>query len=117
MAKYYEISSASLDLSSIEKIIDNKSLLKLSRKTVKLIKSCRSFLDHKMATEGTPIYGVNTGFGSLYKESIEVKDLQKLQQNLIKSHACGTGDEVPQEIVKIMLLLIKVLAIRDHLES
>ena len=51
------------------------------------------------------VYGVNTGFGSLYKESIEAKDLQKLQQNLIKSHACGTGEEVPVEIVKLMLLL------------
>ena len=105
MAKYFEISGAPLDLSTIEKIIDNKSLLKLSRKTVKDIKSCRSYLDNKMATEVTPIYGVNTGFGSLYKESIEAKDLQKLQQNLIKSHACGTGEEVPLEIVKLMLLL------------
>jgi len=52
-----------------------------------------------------PIYGINTGFGALYNKTIGKEDLGKLQENLVKSHACGVGDEVPQEIVKLMLLL------------
>src|SRR5690606_39987077 len=66
---------------------------------------CREYLDNKMQTETNPIYGINTGFGSLYSVKISSEDLTTLQENLMKSHACGTGDEVPAEIVKIMLLL------------
>ncbi|HXC05816.1 MAG TPA: histidine ammonia-lyase, partial [Bacteroidia bacterium] len=59
----------------------------------------------KIATLKTPVYGINTGFGALYNVSIPEKDLEQLQQNLVMSHACGTGEEVPAEIVKLMLLL------------
>ena len=62
-------------------------------------------LDEKMASNDKAIYGINTGFGSLYNIKISTENLTKLQENLMKSHACGTGDEVPHEIVKIMLLL------------
>jgi len=58
-----------------------------------------------MASNDKPIYGINTGFGSLCNVIISDENLSQLQENLVKSHACGTGDEVPQEIVKIMLLL------------
>ena len=58
-----------------------------------------------MKAHGEPIYGINTGFGSLCNVEISKENLTKLQENLIKSHACGTGEEVPSEIVKIMLLL------------
>ncbi|MBN8091242.1 aromatic amino acid lyase, partial [Vibrio vulnificus] len=52
-----------------------------------------------------PIYGINTGFGSLCNVKIDNENLSKLQENLMKSHACGTGELVPEEIIKIMLLL------------
>ena len=52
-----------------------------------------------------PIYGINTGFGSLYNKHIPHGQLEKLQENLVKSHACGTGPEVPEEIVRLMLFL------------
>ena len=58
-----------------------------------------------MAANEEPIYGINTGFGSLCNVKIATENLSQLQENLVKSHACGTGDEVPQEIVKLMLLL------------
>jgi histidine ammonia-lyase len=63
------------------------------------------YLDKKMETHEEPIYGINTGFGSLYNIKISNENLSKLQENLVKSHACGTGDEVPQHIVKLMLFL------------
>ena len=58
-----------------------------------------------MATTTGNLYGINTGFGSLYNRNIPPDDLEKLQDNLVKSHACGTGPEVPREIVRLMLFL------------
>lgn len=92
-------------LQDIDTIIRSGSSIGLSAQTVKNIKNCRAFLDKKIASQKAPIYGINTGFGSLCDVEIPFKDLQKLQENLVKSHACGMGDEVPREIVKIILLL------------
>ena len=59
----------------------------------------------KLKESNHPIYGINTGFGSLYNKHIPHGQLEKLQENLVKSHACGTGPEVPEEIVRLMLFL------------
>lgn len=64
----------------------------------------RAYLDNILST-GNTYYGINTGFGSLCNVRIEPNALSHLQENLVCSHACGMGDEVPQEIVKLMLLL------------
>ena len=101
----HHISTAEVGLSTIHEIIKGGHKLTLSREVKQLITECRDYLDKKMAKHKEPIYGINTGFGSLYNVSISDEDLGKLQQNLVMSHACGTGDEVPQEIVKLMLLL------------
>jgi histidine ammonia-lyase len=65
----------------------------------------RVYLEEKSATRKAPIYGVNTGFGSLCNTVIAADELGTLQRNLLMSHACGMGAEVPQEIVRIMLVL------------
>ena len=77
----------------------------LSEATKKSIQQCRTYLDEKIKRSEQPIYGINTGFGSLCNIIIPDKDIEQLQENLVKSHACGMGQEVPQEIVKLMLLL------------
>jgi len=94
-----------ISLSDVEKIVANGAKLELSADAIKNIKACRAYLDKKQATQKEPIYGVNTGFGSLCNVIIPNNELQQLQENLVKSHACGMGDEVPQEVVKLMLLL------------
>ena len=66
---------------------------------------CREYLDRKIRESKEPIYGVTTGFGSLCKISIDADQLAQLQINLMMSHACGTGERVPNQVVKIMLLL------------
>lgn len=65
----------------------------------------RTYLDDKSQRVNVPIYGVNTGFGSLCNTVIAQEDLSTLQKNLLLSHACGMGEEVPSVIVKLMLLL------------
>jgi histidine ammonia-lyase len=94
-----------LGLRDIERIVGKNLKLALSNKTRLEIEICRNYLDKKMATITTPIYGVNTGFGSLCETVIAPNDLQTLQENLLRSHACGAGDYVDVNIVRIMLLL------------
>ncbi|MCX7743545.1 MAG: histidine ammonia-lyase [Flavobacteriales bacterium] len=65
----------------------------------------RTYLDEKLSSHNEPIYGINTGFGALYNTRIEAKDLQKLQENLVRSHACGMGEPVPEEVIKLMMYL------------
>ena len=77
----------------------------MSEESKQKIERCREYLDHKIASTSEPLYGINTGFGSLYHKNISKEDLERLQNNLVKSHACGTGPEIPEEIVRLMLFL------------
>ena len=99
------ISREWLSLAKVKEIIDNHAKLVLSEQSKADILKCRSYLDSKMEDLDKPVYGVTTGFGSLYNVTIPHEDLSQLQHNLVMSHACGTGEEVRPEIVKIMLLL------------
>ncbi len=103
--KEHQISTAPLTIDQIELVISSGAKLILSEEATQKIQHCRNYLDQKIKTSDEPIYGINTGFGSLYKERISKSELSKLQTNIIKSHACGAGDAIPTYIVKIILLL------------
>ena len=105
MDNFYYISADVLDIETISNVIDNKLKLKLSDEAKVNIENCRKYLDHKITTNKKPVYGINTGFGSLCNVKIADSHLSKLQENLVMSHACGTGEQVPEQIVKLMLLL------------
>ena len=94
-----------LSLDRIKEIVENDEKLELSQEAKDAIIKCRRYLDEKMEDIDRPIYGVTTGFGSLYNITIPADELSQLQHNLVMSHACGTGDRVRPEIVKLMLLL------------
>ena len=102
---YFKISPAELELETIREIFDKNARLSLSAESVDLITICRNYLDRKLENITSPIYGITTGFGSLHKKTISRDQLNKLQENLVKSHACGTGPEVREDIVRLMLLL------------
>ena len=99
------ISAEHLTIERIGEIIKNGEKLDLCEDAKQRIRRCRTYLDKKIASNGAPVYGVTTGFGSLCNVSIGKDQLSQLQINLIKSHACGVGERVPNDIVKIMLLL------------
>lgn len=105
MSATHAISTEHLSLEKISQILSEKHHLKLSAEAEKNINHCRAYLDKKIKESYTPIYGINTGFGSLYKKNISRDDLEQLQVNLVISHACGMGAEIPSEVVKLMLLL------------
>lgn len=94
-----------LTIGRVREIISGKYRLVLGAEAEKAIIKCRKFLDTKMEDIGRPVYGVTTGFGSLCNITIPAEDLSQLQHNLVMSHACGTGERVSSDIVKIMLLL------------
>ncbi|MFL5764023.1 MAG: histidine ammonia-lyase [Bacteroidia bacterium] len=101
----HSITTSQINLDTIHRVMSAGEKLTLSEEAKKNIIACREYLDKKMLSQKEPIYGINTGFGSLCNVVIPDADLEKLQQNLVMSHACGTGAEVPSEIVKLMLLL------------
>ncbi|MBQ7551213.1 MAG: histidine ammonia-lyase [Bacteroidales bacterium] len=103
--KTHVISSQFLGIDKVEKIIQSKAKISLSKESAEAVQKCRKYLDEKMEHSDVPVYGVTTGFGSLCNTSVSKEDLSTLQSNLVKSHACGIGEEVPQEIVKLMLLM------------
>lgn len=95
-----------LTLSELNTFVnDPEARVELSDVSKKAISDCRNYLDEKLKRNNGPIYGINTGFGSLCNVIIPDKDIEQLQENLVKSHACGMGEEVPEAIVKLMLFL------------
>ena len=99
------ISNKHLTIEKVNEIVSKGLKLELSQESEAAIIKCRKFLDSKMEDIGRPVYGVTTGFGSLCNISIPAEDLSQLQHNLVMSHACGTGETVRPEVVKLMLLL------------
>ena len=92
-------------LETIDRILAENHQLELSAEAREAILHCRAYLDGAVAKSDKLIYGINTGFGSLCDTAINTGDLEKLQRNLVLSHACGAGERVPDHIVRRMLLL------------
>ncbi len=103
--EYHHISSQEITIEEVISIVESGKQLKLSEESAKAVAHCREFLDRYIEKSEVPVYGITTGFGSLCDTSISTEDLSQLQSNLVMSHACGTGKEVPQEVVKLMLFL------------
>ena len=101
----HTISTGRITLERLKEIIDNHATLVLSEEAKMAILKCRRYLDEKMKDPEKPMYGITTGFGSLYNVTIPKDDLSQLQHNLVMSHACGAGETVRPEIVKLMLFL------------
>jgi histidine ammonia-lyase len=99
------ISEKKLTLKDLHAVHSGDVQLALSEDAKQKINRCREYLNKKLETSSSPIYGINTGFGSLYNRNISHDQLEKLQDNLVKSHACGTGPDVPDEIIRFMLFL------------
>lgn len=100
----HHISSKNITLLKIKEILDNNFKIELSDEAKQKITKCRTYLDNESIKKEI-YYGINTGFGSLCNTIISDNNLSKLQSNLVISHACGIGEEVPHNIVKLMILL------------
>lgn len=101
----HTISPDVLDLEKIRQIIEKEKVLSLSEVSRKRINTSRKYLEDRLRNKQEPIYGINTGFGSLCNVTISSSSLEQLQENLVKSHACGTGEPVTEPIIRLMLFL------------
>jgi len=100
----HQITSEHLSIEKVKEIIFSNTKVELSESAKAKIQKCRDYLNSSHITKDIH-YGINTGFGSLCNTVIDDVNLSKLQRNLVISHACGIGEEVPKEIVKLMMLL------------
>jgi histidine ammonia-lyase len=105
MESFHHISPNPLTLSELQDIITQKKQLRLSEESKAIIVRSFDFVNSKIADGETLYYGINTGFGSLCDVPISNDEIEQLQLNLLQSHACGMGEEVPEQVVQIMLLL------------
>ena len=101
----YQIGSSTLDLPLLKKLAEQPHHLQLSDAARERIQLSYDYLHGKLESSKSPVYGINTGFGSLCNVAISEDKLTELQENLVMSHACGVGEEVPEAVVKTMLLL------------
>lgn len=102
---HYIIEVEDWSIDQINDIIKFNQPIALSKLIEEKIKEGRAFLEDKLKRHDQPIYGINTGFGSLCNEEISASSLEQLQSNLVRSHACGAGERVDPYIVKVMMLL------------
>ena len=103
--EYHHISSERLTIAGLKELVDSRRPIALSDELRHRIIRCRKYLDRKIQNSDQPVYGITTGFGSLCDISVGSDELSQLQRNLVMSHSCGTGEQVPSEIVRLMLLL------------
>lgn len=101
----HHLNNQELTIEEVIALAEGNVKVELGEDAKAAILKCRAYLDQKVAEGKEIIYGINTGFGSLCDTVISADKLEQLQVNLVRSHACGTGEEVPQEIVKLMLIL------------
>lgn len=94
-----------LHFEQVKHLLDYDQLVSITFDAHERILQCRDYLDRKMQEPGALYYGINTGFGFLQNVQIDHGQIEQLQYNLIQSHACGLGEEVPRDIVKLMLML------------
>lgn len=99
------ISPERLTYPIIEQILEERKLLAVSEESKALIEKSKAYLDRKIAETDGPLYGINTGFGALCNIEVSKDDLSKLQENLVISHSCNLGPEIPSDVVRLMLLL------------
>jgi histidine ammonia-lyase len=93
-----------LSLEVVSKLLHELPQLKLSAEAEKRVSIAHESLQKIVAEAKRPIYGVNTGFGDLKNVQISNEELAQLQTNIVMSHACGAGDAVPVDVVRLMLL-------------
>jgi len=103
--KPHTIGTVGLELAELDHILRTRSTIALSDDALAAVKRSHAYLRDRLKKSDAPIYGVNTGFGSLADTRIDKADLAQLQKNLVMSHACGSGDPVPETIVRAMLVL------------
>ncbi|MEL6864324.1 MAG: histidine ammonia-lyase [Bacteroidota bacterium] len=105
MSSVYAIHNQALDFTALARLLKRGDKIQLDPECISKINTCRAYLEQKLQTSEALFYGINTGFGALCNIRISDSEITKLQQKLVQSHACGLGEEVPADVVRLMLFL------------
>lgn len=105
MNQNLELDHRATSFEAIRSFVYNKLPVTVTETAIRQVNACRTYLDEKIAAADGLFYGINTGFGYLQNVRIDPSQLESLQTNLLLSHACGMGEEVPDSIVRLMLAL------------
>ncbi|MBS0663642.1 MAG: histidine ammonia-lyase [Verrucomicrobia bacterium] len=98
------LTGSGLTLAAIRDLRRRRLPVDLTAEARERVAASRAIVDRLQAGERS-YYGINTGFGALAHTRIAAADIEKLQENLILSHAVGVGEEINPELVQLMLLL------------
>jgi len=93
-----------LTLEQVEAVARRGEPVDLDAHAAKRMRQSREQVERLAAGEA-PVYAVNTGVGYLADERISAEDLDRLQENVVRSHACGVGEPLPAEAVRAMMLI------------
>ncbi len=99
-----ELAGQRLSLQQIADVAARRLSVSLSSEARLRMRAARDLVE-KIVDEQRPTYGINTGFGKLSDVHIPIQELQDLQHNLVRSHACGVGSLLSPEETRVMLLL------------
>src|SRR5260221_3007170 len=102
---YLPLDKNPTNFQQVKNLLAYKQLISITFDAHERITKCREYLDNRLENSDQLFYGINTGFGYLQNVKIDKTQLQQLQDNLLQSHACGLGEEVPEDIVKLMIML------------
>src|SRR5688500_11327855 len=104
------LDGASLSIRQLLAIADDDEQVALAPEAARRVDAARRVVDDKAAGDAA-VYGINTGFGALAETAVPREALQKLQLNLLRSHAAGVGEPLPARAVRAtMALRANVLA-------
>ncbi|WP_312521932.1 histidine ammonia-lyase [Anaerospora sp.] len=93
-----------LTLDEVVRVARNYEEVQLSEAGIKQLAVSRAIVD-KVLEEENPVYGISTGFGDFSRVFISKNQREKLQRNLILSHAAGVGEKLPEDVVRAAMLL------------
>jgi histidine ammonia-lyase len=105
-----KIKGDELNFSQFSSVVFEKTPVALDDEAIKRMQASRDFVERLIQNRET-VYGITTGFGQLCNRFIDPGQASRLQHHLIQSHACGTGEPLPEPVVRgMMLLRINALA-------
>ena len=98
------LTGADLTIDDVEAVARHGAHAVLDEHARGRVQEARDVIE-RLVAEGAVVYGVTTGFGALADRTIAAADVERLQENLLMSHAAGVGDPLPRDVVRAMLLL------------
>ncbi|QSB06231.1 histidine ammonia-lyase [Natronoglycomyces albus] len=98
------ISQNGIEAADVVAVARGTARVSLAADAVEAMNRSRAHIDD-IERQGRPVYGVSTGFGALANTFVAPERRAELQHALIRSHAAGSGDPMPREVVRAMALL------------